>query len=763
MSFFLTIKLNIKSILSFCGRFVVLFLALHVLVNLDTEGYIFTQDYAYSETKKAETKPAERTLKRKKKETKKDGAHEEIVEPKAKSEETEFPAENKSAQLSQVVDTILILDSSRSMKKTDPSRLRDQGAKLFLQFLEAEDRISIIEFSDQSNTLLPLTQIKDISNDEINSVLQGIKDEGNFTNFLSPLSSALETLLNSGKEGVPKVVIFLTDGQMDPSGDPAVRDTLLAKLRENTLPEYSKSGIKIFSLALSSLADRDLLEEISKKTGGFSSYAEDVNSIHKVFSDLFLSIKRPQVLELDKGGFQIDGDTKEATFFINRKLETDTVTVVDPSHKEYVNKDFPVSWKWFRGDLFDVITIPKPLPGRWLIRGASTDIIGDDLSGFAKLLSNLKLEYSFPGPSFSVGDKAVLKVRVVEDGKILDSKELQGLIFFTYRIIDTKSGQIYDQGQLLDTGEHGDETANDFIFSNTITLNEESDFKLYLAANGPTFVRQAQIPISVSKGIITIEHIPANEFTQVKDVYRVVVRAAGKKLTNKVVYLQAKSEGQDLAHRLNLENFKTGEDIYTIPLEKLNSGENKILAIINGVDSNKEKISAQSEEIKIIIPEHAEKHDKLEEGKDGHVEILDDHTETVEEASPSIIYGILSILVSTLVSFFFGKFLLNKSNSEGGVKIVVRPAYTIPEDLIQELENLKKLSTSSRRAPYQEESEIFKLVPEISESLSHNTETSSDTGAKSGSSNISSSDSGTSSESIDEKDSNKTEEMSESE
>ena len=52
---------------------------------------------------------------------------------------------------SEKVDAILLLDASGSMLKTDPLRLREEGAKLFIQFLKPGDRLGIIEFSTRDD------------------------------------------------------------------------------------------------------------------------------------------------------------------------------------------------------------------------------------------------------------------------------------------------------------------------------------------------------------------------------------------------------------------------------------------------------------------------------------------------------------------------------------------------------------------------------------------------------------------------------------
>jgi uncharacterized protein (DUF58 family) len=50
------------------------------------------------------------------------------------------------------IDVVLVMDSSGSMKKTDPQSLRIPAAKLFISLLKDGDRASVISFSGDIRT-----------------------------------------------------------------------------------------------------------------------------------------------------------------------------------------------------------------------------------------------------------------------------------------------------------------------------------------------------------------------------------------------------------------------------------------------------------------------------------------------------------------------------------------------------------------------------------------------------------------------------------
>jgi uroporphyrinogen-III decarboxylase len=55
------------------------------------------------------------------------------------------------------VDAVLVMDSSGSMAKNDPHKLRVPAAKMFMSLLGEQDRIGLISFSDNGYPVLHLT------------------------------------------------------------------------------------------------------------------------------------------------------------------------------------------------------------------------------------------------------------------------------------------------------------------------------------------------------------------------------------------------------------------------------------------------------------------------------------------------------------------------------------------------------------------------------------------------------------------------------
>ncbi len=117
------------------------------------------------------------------------------------------------------IDVILVMDSSGSMKKTDPMTLRIPAARLFLSLLGKHDRASVVSFSDKG---YPLTQLMKIDgNDErLYDAVGRISSRGIYTNIHDALLKGFDVLRANWLRDRKKIIVLMSDGKMD-VGDPA--------------------------------------------------------------------------------------------------------------------------------------------------------------------------------------------------------------------------------------------------------------------------------------------------------------------------------------------------------------------------------------------------------------------------------------------------------------------------------------------------------------------------------------------------------------
>ena len=408
------------------------------------------------------------------------------------AEQRELATNNKEK-----IDAVVVLDASGSMLVNDPLRLRDEGAKLFTQFLKSGDRLAIIEFSTTANILHPLSEYSEEQKEQISGEISKIGNLGQYTDILAALKSAKSILEQNQREDSSQSIILLSDGKMDPDpalGSPSGRTQ---ELIDDFLPDLKSKGIKVYTLSFSEQADKELLSQIAAATDAVSWFTPTADKIHQSFADLFLVVKKPQIVPLTSKGFNIDANIDEATFYINREDGAD-ISLKAPDGSTITKSSFPSNVKWSSSQKFDLITIVKPAVGTWQVSGlSSTD-------GFATVLTNLKLVIDWPVNVYA-GGVELLQARLYEGEKPVVLPEMTGVTQYLFQVVPTdRVSEPIIKDSLNDDGKGGDKIELDGIFSANLSLEEPGDYKLKVLARSPTFERSQQLPFRLKPRLVSL-------------------------------------------------------------------------------------------------------------------------------------------------------------------------------------------------------------------------------------------------------------------
>lgn len=411
------------------------------------------------------------------------------------------------------LEAVLLLDSSGSMRVTDTQRLRNDGARLFIQFLKRNDSLAIIDFAEKSKLIRPLISYNEAQEAEVARSINAIKDVGEYTDLISALRAAKD-LFGKGSSAAEPIIILLSDGKLDPVPSLGTVAEQEKKLMEEVVPELRALNIKVYTLAFSEYADRDLLEKLAVATDGLHWFTPTSEKIHESFADLFLVVKKPQMVPLTSKGFRIDQDIEEATFYINSQ-DGEEVVLIAPDGERINPTTNRKGLKWFAGQKFDVITIDNPKSGQWKIAGIPRN------EGFATLLTNLKLATSWPATVTS-GAVTLLEARLYESRKPVVLPEMTDVVKYAFQMTPTdKVSEPVIRAFLRDDGLEGDRIARDGIFSSKVTLEDPGEYKLQVIASGPTFERQQQIAFRVKPRLVSLKVVSAEEALSTKDLINV--------------------------------------------------------------------------------------------------------------------------------------------------------------------------------------------------------------------------------------------------
>ncbi|MCB0334971.1 MAG: VWA domain-containing protein [Bdellovibrionales bacterium] len=460
------------------------------------------------------------------------------------------------------LDVVLLLDGSGSMRVTDPKRLREESYKMFVEFLKQGDRMAVVEFSEKPKVLRGLDPYKEDQDKDIISVLKGVRDDGEYTNLLAPLKIAADLLKANPRPDAKQVIVMLSDGKMDPDPKEGPAAVLTSTLTTQLLPELKRRGVKVYTLSFSELADRAILSYIATSTNGVPWFTPTSDQIHESFAELFLVLKKPQVVPLTSKGFRIDADVEEATFYINRE-SGEEVTLLIPDGTKVTKESDDSKFKWFTGEQFDVITVRKPEPGQWQVLGLPKN------EGFATVLTQLKLATNWP-PSVYSGKEELLEVRMYESRKPVVLPEMTGTVRYAFRITPTdRVSEPVIKSFLLDDGSEGDRVARDGIFSAKVALETPGEYKLQVVASGPTFERHQQIAFKVKPRLLSLVVVNGEESLMEAATPTL---EAGDATSREYFQLRTSSElSQKKKLEVSLLAVDKNNNKYTLPLAKFDN------------------------------------------------------------------------------------------------------------------------------------------------------------------------------------------------
>ena len=392
-------------------------------------------------------------------------------------------------QASNGVDAVLIMDSSGSMAKNDPKKLRVPAAKMFMSLLREEDRVGLISFSDNGYPVLRLTAPVSGKMPRILGAAGKVSSKGVYTNINAALTKGIEMLDKHGQEGQEKMLVLMSDGKMD-VGNRQEDERLTAEVRNEITTTLKEKGIKVYTIAFTESSDVDLMRHLADRTGALYRLAQDDEDLHEVFSAIFETAKKPDMLPVDGGEFTIDDSIEEVTLVASKQQAGVRVFLQTPDGRKLSVKRPGKNIKWFSSHHFDMITIRNPQPGTWKLLSTSG-------KNRAYIVTNMSLHHNAQALKFQRNSDMVVEAWLEEDGKLLDREAvLTGTEF--YLVIEDPSGA-KAEFNLFDNGEYGDRKAADGRYSNTLAYENPGSYRLSLRAIGETFKREKTINFDIAK------------------------------------------------------------------------------------------------------------------------------------------------------------------------------------------------------------------------------------------------------------------------
>jgi Mg-chelatase subunit ChlD len=386
------------------------------------------------------------------------------------------------------IDVVVVVDSSGSMKQSDPQTLRIPAAKLFFSLLGAEDSSALISFSTDANTLLDFTPLtSDAARSKLLRAADLITSNGMHTNLHAALARAHELLAKHPSSDKPRYIVLMSDGKMD-SGDTQRDSALTTSLRDELLPALKKDAIQVHTIAFTDSSDADLLRTIARVTGGLAKLALTDAELHTVFSDMFERSKKPDMLPIENGEFLVDAAVDEVTIVASKEDAQVQIELQAPDESRISDHNKNPNTRWLTTPRFDMITLPQPKTGKW-------KILSSHGANKAYIVTQLKLASDFNNLEKAVNKNYVMHAWLAQNDTVISERAVLDATIIRVEISQPDGSTL--RVEFRDDGKANDAAAHDGTYTAELVFKLNGPHELRLQAKSVTFDRTVSYPFDV--------------------------------------------------------------------------------------------------------------------------------------------------------------------------------------------------------------------------------------------------------------------------
>lgn len=299
------------------------------------------------------------------------------------------PASVYAANADQKMDAVLAMDASTSMNDSDRNKVANEAMKLFVDMASISgDKIGVLSYTDQimrEKAPLAINSAKD--KEELKSFIDQLS-RGPYTDIAVGVAEAVKILERGKDPGRHPLIVLLSDGNnsLNKGRTQQQSDQEL----QAAVKKAKDLGIPIYTIGLNAdgQLNKDVLEGISKETGGKSFVTSTADTLPQILSEIFANHLKLKVVPLT--GFTANGDYQDVTVTIpNANVMEANISIMsgkpvevklfDPSGQERkVPSDGVV---YSKSAAYSLVKLLKPAQGDWKlqIKGVSQDKININL------------------------------------------------------------------------------------------------------------------------------------------------------------------------------------------------------------------------------------------------------------------------------------------------------------------------------------------------------------------------------------------------
>lgn len=344
-------------------------------------------------------------------------------------------------------NVVFVVDSSGSMKTTDPEGWRYDAINEFLGLLSecgsTGNYVGAVTFSDIINNKSAVKEV--MTKSQKTSVLSSIKsvEPSGWTNIGSALVCANELLEKNGNPELESIIILLSDGNSEMKSVGEYSDSITQ--REVAISEAQVNERRIFCIGLNAdgKIKRDELEHIAEKTGGTVEIVSKASDLKNVFESFYKLIYNTTGMDMS-GNFDASGSfeqpfsvpkigVEEVNIIINGSV--DTILLKRPTG-DYVTTSELYNMLT-KGTGFILVKITEPLSGIWNLK----------LTGLAKntvkinFIPNLNIALVSQNceESYKKGSTVPISTKIYSKETVVTDKSVYSDYVCTYKITNARN------------------------------------------------------------------------------------------------------------------------------------------------------------------------------------------------------------------------------------------------------------------------------------------------------------------------------------
>ncbi|MDF2662653.1 MAG: putative calcium-activated chloride channel protein 1 [Paenibacillus sp.] len=403
------------------------------------------------------------------------------------------PAAVYAADADQKMDAVLAMDASTSMNDSDRNKVANEAMKLFVDMASISgDKIGVLSYTDQiMREKAPLTINSAKDKEELKSFIDQLS-RGPYTDIAVGVAEAVKILERGKDPGRHPLIVLLSDGNnsLNKGRTQQQSDQEL----QAAVKKAKDLGIPIYTIGLNAdgQLNKDVLEGISKETGGKSFVTSTADTLPQILSEIFANHLKLKVVPLT--GFTANGDYQDVIVTIpNANVMEANISIMsgkpvevklfDPSGQERkVPSDGVV---YSKSAAYSLVKLLKPAQGDWKlqIKGVSQDKIN------INLVYNYDLELVVNGlpQTAKKGDSIQVNALLQSNGQPVADAELYKNLKSVLQLTDLDTKQTKEV-PLTNSGKD---------FTGSFTIADRHNYEAKVRVEDSSFFRETA-PVTIN-------------------------------------------------------------------------------------------------------------------------------------------------------------------------------------------------------------------------------------------------------------------------